>query len=203
MTSGGEEEERSLLAVDLGVKTGLALYGTDGRLRWYGSRNFGNRNRLRRGIQSILESEPDLEWLVVEGGGDLARLWIGEAEKRRIGIIQITAEVWREKLILPRDRRSGADAKRNALAAARRVIEWSQARRPTSLRHDAAEAVMIGLWGALETGMLNRPPPGIGVGPGTRAGDRGKWDPPAKDPGRTAQVAGSTQGNSRTGRGRG
>lgn len=168
MTSDGKEEERSLLAVDLGVRTGLALYGADGRLRWYGSRNFGNRVRLRRGIPGILEGEPGLAWLVIEGGGDLASLWISEAEKRKIGILQITAEAWRETLILPRDRRSGADAKRNALAAARIIIEWSGARRPTSLRHDAAEAVLTGFWGVMETGMLATPPPGMV--PGRRDG---------------------------------
>ena len=38
--------------------------------------------------------------------------------------------------------------------SARAVIEWSGAKRPTSLRHDAAEAILIGLWGALELGWL-------------------------------------------------
>jgi len=31
---------------------------------------------------------------------------------------------------------------------------WSGARRPTSLRDAAAEAILIGLWGALEVGWL-------------------------------------------------
>lgn len=34
------------------------------------------------------------------------------------------------------------------------MIDWSGARRPTSLRHDAAEAIMIGLWGVLHLGWL-------------------------------------------------
>ena len=41
---------------------------------------------------------------------------------------------------------------------ARRVIEWSNAPRPTSLRHDAAEAILIGLWGVLQAGQLPRLP---------------------------------------------
>jgi hypothetical protein len=82
-----------LLAVDLGLKTGLAAYGADGRLLRY-------------------------------------------------------------VLLHPSERRDGQAAKRNADRLARAVIEWSGAARPTSLRHDAAEAVCIGLWGVLEVGWL-------------------------------------------------
>ena len=163
MTTGRQHSEGSLLAVDLGIRAGLAFFGADGRLRWYGSRNFGNRARLRRGIPGILEGEPGLAWLVVEGGGDLAPLWTGEAEKRGIGILQTTAEAWRERLFILRDRRNGAKAKSSAGDAARLVIEWSRARRPTSLRHDAAEAIMIGLWGVLETGLLEALPADMGL----------------------------------------
>ena len=65
----------ALLAVDLGVKTGLALFGPEGRLRWYRSQNFGTAARLRRGVQGLLASMPHLAWLVLEGGGPLADLW--------------------------------------------------------------------------------------------------------------------------------
>ena len=39
------------------------------------------------------------------------------------------------------------------------MIDWSAAPRPTSLRHDAAEAVLVGLWGALHVGLLDGMPP--------------------------------------------
>jgi hypothetical protein len=42
---------------------------------------------------------------------------------------------------------------------ARRVIDWSAAPRPTSLRHDAAEAILVGFWGALHVGLLAHVPP--------------------------------------------
>ncbi len=96
-----------LLAVDLGVKTGLALYGQDGRLLWYRSQNFGTAERLRR------------------------------------------------------EQRSGVQAKESATDLARRVIIWSGARRPTSLRDDAAEAILIGLWGTLEVGWLGHLPAAV------------------------------------------
>jgi hypothetical protein len=53
---------------------------------------------------------------------------------------------------------SGVDAKRHAGETARKVIEWSKAPRPTSLRHDTAEAIMIGLWGVLHLGWLEKLP---------------------------------------------
>jgi hypothetical protein len=51
--------------------------------------------------------------------------------------------------------RSGTQAKDVADRLARRVIEWSAAARPTSLRHDAAEAILAGLWGVKELGWLD------------------------------------------------
>jgi len=71
----------SLLAVDLGLKTGLALYEDSGTLVWYRSHNFGTAERLRRGVPGIMESIPDLTDLVVEGGGNLATVWEKEAER--------------------------------------------------------------------------------------------------------------------------
>jgi hypothetical protein len=148
----------SLLAVDLGLRTGLALYGGHGRLAWYRSQNFGTAERLRRAVHGLLGGLPDVEWLVVEGGGHLADIWEKEARRRGVASIRIGAEVWRERLLLLRDRRTGAQAKHTADGLARRIIDWSAAPRPTSLRHDAAEAVVIGLWGVLEVGWLDRLP---------------------------------------------
>ena len=145
----------SLLAVDLGIRTGLALFGPDGRLLCYRSRNFGTPARLRRGIHGLLGELPDLAWIVLEGGGPLGETWEHEAARRRIPVRRIGAEEWRERLLYPREHRDGRRAKRSANELARRVIEWSDAPRPTSLRHDAAEAILIGLWGILEVGWLD------------------------------------------------
>ncbi|MBI4581226.1 MAG: hypothetical protein HY718_16105 [Planctomycetes bacterium] len=54
--------------------------------------------------------------------------------------------------------RTGPQAKRHAGTLARRAIEWSGAARPTSLRHDAAEAILIGLYGVVQVGWLPRLP---------------------------------------------
>jgi hypothetical protein len=143
-----------LLAVDIGLRTGLALFRQDGRLQWYRSHNFGTVTRLRRGVRRVLTTLPELTWLVLEGGGPLADVWRREADRRSISVRQISAEAWRERFLYPREQRTGAHAKESATDLARRVIAWSHARRPTVLRDDAAEAILVGLWGALEIGWL-------------------------------------------------
>ena len=151
----------ALLAVDLGIRTGLAAYGDDGRLRWYRSQNYGSAARLRRAVPALLDEEPDTTRVVIEGGGPLERIWRAEAEPRGLTVQQVSAEVWRALFLLPREQRSGVDAKRTAGLLARRVIDWSGARRPTSLRHDAAEAILVGLWGVLSARWLRALPPDI------------------------------------------
>jgi hypothetical protein len=81
----------SLLAVDLGIKTGLALYGEDGMLRWYRSKNYGTATSLKRGVNTLMNSVPDLVLLVLEGGGTLAAIWEREAARRKIPVRRISA----------------------------------------------------------------------------------------------------------------
>lgn len=147
--------------MDAGLRAGLAGYASDGRLVAYRSTNFGSTGRLRRGVYGVFRDQPTVQWLVVEGGGEVAEPWIREGERRGLRVRQVHAGIWRPTLILPRHRRRGSDAKAEADVLARRVIEWSGAPRPTSLRHDAAEAILIGLWGVLELGWLPELPPAI------------------------------------------
>src|SRR3954454_15591206 len=148
----------SLLAVDLGLRTGLALYGRDGRLSWYRSQHYGNRAALRRGVHGLLDAIPDLTRLVLEGGGPIADIWVSDARRRGLPVRQISAEDWRARFFRPNEQEGRDRSKLSADALARRVIEWSGAARPTSLRHDAAEAILIGLWGVLEAGWIERMP---------------------------------------------
>ncbi|HEY4303156.1 MAG TPA: hypothetical protein VGM82_01710 [Gemmatimonadaceae bacterium] len=150
-----------LLAVDVGLRTGLAVFGADGRLISYRSQNLGTPARLRRAAFGVLAALPRLRWLILEGGGQLADIWKRAAERRGVTVVQIGAERWRERLLYDRERRSGEEAKAHAGELARRVIDWSAAPRPTSLRHDAAEAILIGVWGALEVGLLGSVPDGL------------------------------------------
>jgi hypothetical protein len=151
----------SLLAVDLGLRTGLALYGPDARLVWYRSQHYATRSSLRRGVNGLLDACPDVSHLVLEGGGQIADIWVRDAQRRGIVVWQIAAEHWRGRFFNPNDQRGRDRFKLTADVLARRIIEWSGAPRPTSLRHDAAEAILIGLWGVLEVGWLEKVPAGI------------------------------------------
>lgn len=151
-----------LLAIDLGLRTGLALFEERGRLCWYRSSNFTTRERLRRGAFPLLAGIGGLRWIYAEGDRGLAAVWARAGAHLGVELRLVAAERWRRGLLLERQMRSGLAAKRHAGAAARRVIAWSGAPRPTSLRHDAAEAILIGLWGVLDLGWLERPPPGLG-----------------------------------------
>jgi hypothetical protein len=147
-----------LLAIDLGLRTGLATYGRDGRLRTYRSQNFGTRTRLKRAAAGVLRAHDGCRVLVVEGDASLARIWGRAAEQRGASVVPVTPEVWRGALLRPSEPRSGADAKRAADRLARAVIDWADVEQPTSLRHDAAEAILIGLWAVLRLGWLEELP---------------------------------------------
>lgn len=153
-----DAEDATLLAVDLGLRTGLALYGRDGRLLRYRSQNFGARSRLKRGAYAILNDAPGVARVVLEGGGDLAGVWSREGERRGLSVQVVQAHTWRRELLLGREQRTGKDAKAHADTLARAVIAWSGARAPTSLRHDAAEAILVGLWAVLACGWLPERP---------------------------------------------
>jgi len=148
----------SLLAIDLGIKTGLALYGPEGKLCWYRSKNYGTAAALRRGASTLLNSLPDLSLLVIEGSGSLAAIWERESDRRKIIFKQISAEQWRHTLLYPREQHTGLKAKHYAEDLALKIIRWSGIPRPASLRHDTAEAVLIGFWAVLEAGWLKELP---------------------------------------------
>jgi hypothetical protein len=130
----------------------------------YRSTNFGSPKRLKSAVHGVMGGIPALERVVVEGGGDVAEPWLREAARRRLSSTLVQAGEWRRLLLLPRNQRSGTEAKEQADLLARRVIEWSGVPRPTSLRHDAAEAILIGLWGVLEAGWLPELPPELRPG---------------------------------------
>ncbi|WP_420455217.1 hypothetical protein [Rubrivirga sp.] len=125
----------------------------------YRSQNLGSKSRLRRAAGAVLADHREAERVVLEGGGDLAELWVRAAERAGRRARVIDAGVWRRTLLLPRERRHGTDAKAAADGLARAVIEWSGAPRPKGpLRHDAAEAIAVGLWGVLDAGWLDAVP---------------------------------------------
>jgi len=100
--------------------------------------------------------------VVLEGGGPIADAWTHEADRRALTVQRVSAEDWRAVFLLPREH-GGHTAQLKAIAdrLARRAIAFGEGPRPTSLRHDAAEAILVGLWGALSAGWIRRLPPDL------------------------------------------
>jgi len=145
----------SLLAVDAGLRCGLALFDLNsGTLRWFRSHNFGSAPRLRRASTALLNEIPDVVACVIEGGGMIADPWIKALSFRRIDYQQISAEQWRPGMLLSRQRRNGADAKKAALSSARSSIANAADKRAKSLTDDTAEAILIGEWALINFAQL-------------------------------------------------
>jgi hypothetical protein len=104
-------------------------------------------------VSRILGDLKGLRLLAVEGGGTLAEVWLKEAQRRGVAARQVHAEQWRRALLLSRQQRNGRQAKQAADDLAREIIVRSGAPKPTSLRHDAAEAILVGWW-ALSADLL-------------------------------------------------
>ncbi len=145
---------KNLLCIDLGVKTGLALYNQNCELVWYRSQNFGNKNRLSKAVYNLLKEIKNLEFLVIEGGGQLFTIWEKEAKKRNIRIIQVQANTWRKEILHKREQRTGQQAKRYAIQIAKEVIKHFSGKNSTSLNDDAAEAILCGYWALKEVNWL-------------------------------------------------
>jgi hypothetical protein len=77
---GSEPVSRRLVAVDLGLRTGLAVYGHSGRLERYRSHNLGTRARLKRAAAGILAEHDPVAAVVLEGDATIARPWLREAD---------------------------------------------------------------------------------------------------------------------------
>lgn len=149
---GDKERTPTLMAVDLGLRSGIALFNSSGELLRYRSTNFGSRKRLKKSVYRLIKEAGPPTYLILEGARGLASIWKKAARKQGTTVMVISAETWRPALLNRRRRRSGADAKEAADELARQIIATSDAAAPTSLRHDAAEAIAIGWWGLQEVG---------------------------------------------------
>ena len=92
----------SLLAVDVGIRTGLAVFRDDGHLIWYRSQNFGAAARLKRAIPALLHEAFDPAYVVLEGGGPLVEHWTTLSERHGARVLRVSAEEWRSFFLLPR-----------------------------------------------------------------------------------------------------
>ncbi len=81
----------------------------------------------------------------------MARLWRRRAQALGIEIEWVCSEQWRRE-VLPHPRQRGYALKEEAIEVALNVIRYYHLSLPRSLNHNAAEAILIGLWGAKQRG---------------------------------------------------
>lgn len=153
MNGAPADDAPRLLAVDLGLRLGLACFRAplEGRapaLLWYRSQHLANVGVLKAAIPKILDDAQPLATLVVEGDRHLGDLFARLAEKRGARVHRVSPERWRQALLLSRQQRSGKDAKFAAHEVAKEAIDAGAAPKPkTPLNDDVAEAICIGVYG--------------------------------------------------------
>jgi len=152
-------EKSRFVGIDLGLATALAVYGRDGRLELVRSRHFQSRDALRAAAGAMLDEIPHIYSVIIEGGGELAEAWTRAAVHRGIHVRSVHANDWRPTLLLARERRDGAAAKAHATKLAAQVVAWSETKGLVgTLGHDAAEAILVGLFGVVQAGWLRELP---------------------------------------------
>lgn len=147
-----------LLAVDVGLYTGLAFFDRNARLLWYRSHHPAGAQQLKRLVAKLLRTPPRPTHLYYEGGGPLAEIWDKAAQELSIQQKRIQAQQWRQCLFHARQHSTSSIAKREAIGRARTVIEQLGGKKPTNLRHDTAEAILIGTYALIDLGWLHQQP---------------------------------------------
>jgi hypothetical protein len=162
-----------LLAIDLGLKSGVALFSSAGKLLRYEQFLF-NKDDIQVRTKSLLkEWEQDAREAVANGetapfptrithvaieGADsyLLRAWMDAADD--LCILRVSPDEWRAELLLEKERSSGSNAKAASRLIARQVVadfglmSQHQGKFPT----DVAEAVCLGLYVSGKLGWIQR-----------------------------------------------
>lgn len=101
-----------LLAVDVGLSTGIAVFDDQGQLSRYRSHHLPDKSAFRRWVAGILIEFPELKYVIVEGGGELAEIWQKAVARKKLRFLRIDAGRWRRTFLLPRSREAAAFPKR-------------------------------------------------------------------------------------------
>ena len=141
----------NLLAIDLGVKTGLACWDVEQRkLLWCRSHNYGSKKQVAKAAPGVLLSAGDAGILVLEGGGDIALIWKQAGNRWGWDTRILHAEEWRKNLFYESEWQYTSDLKNLAINYAHKAALWGGMKVAGRLNHNAAEALLAGLWVLLE-----------------------------------------------------
>ncbi|KAL3904940.1 MAG: hypothetical protein SGILL_009877 [Bacillariaceae sp.] len=154
-----------LMAVDLGLKSGVSLFNSDGQLIRYEQFLF-NRDTLEEKIPSMLqewESQAGDDWRVTHlaiEGGDTVLLGMWERATPQLSTLRVGPEEWRAELLTKKENQNGANAKAASRLIARQVVEdfGTMEQHSGKFQTDVAEAVLLGMHVARRLGWIEREP---------------------------------------------
>ncbi len=88
----------------------------------------------------------ELLFIIMEGSYNVGKIWIKKGIKINVPVYFVSPDRWR-KDIFGTGNLSTDEAKKLAVRYAREIIIDSGLSPPKLIHHDAAEAILIGLWG--------------------------------------------------------
>ena len=149
------QDSPHLLAIDLGLRLGWSCFQSDAQLIAYGSHHCGQANKLNALSYKALKALPLGSHVIIEGNGRLLKYWTKNAAKFDLDLTIIHAERWRATCLSTATSHDGKLAKNAALKIAHQLIRNRAKQGAVTLRHDAAEACLIGWWGLHHLGWIS------------------------------------------------
>jgi len=136
---------RRLLAVDLGLRTGAALFDQDGKIIRVDSCRFNDHDALKQGLDDLIIKSGVTD-VVIEGEDrKLFNIWKKAIEQLpgNVNLARVIADDWRQDFLLKREQMNAYKAKEAASLIAKQFLvgtEYESAK----LSVDAHEAILIG-----------------------------------------------------------
>jgi predicted phosphodiesterase len=159
---GGEVEDsrpRRLLAVDLGLRTGAALFDEDGKLLRLDSCRFVDPEGLEQGLEDLI-IKSCVTHVVIEGEDrKLYNIWKNAIEKLPgdVKMARVVADDWRHDFLLKKEQKFAHKAKEAASLIAKQFLAGTDYE-TVKLSVDAHEAVLIGHYSLRVLGWADLPP---------------------------------------------
>lgn len=120
-----------LLAVDMGLRSGFALYNSSGLLIDFTNHRFLSLPTLKESILEVLNSiyvTHHLTNFVLEGDAVYGELWrmaleeFSHKKNETVDVLFVSPSEWRERLLTLKERKSGQDAKTAARQICRQIM---------------------------------------------------------------------------------
>ena len=140
-----DSRPRRLLAVDLGLRTGAALFDHNGKILRVSSCHFVNPDALKQGLVDLI-MKSGVTHVVIEGEDrKLYNIWKKAIEQLPgdVNIARVIADDWRKDFLLKKERMNAFKAKEAASLIAKQFLVGTEYE-TAKLSVDAHEAVLIG-----------------------------------------------------------